>query len=240
VARFNSFGGTMDRSGRIKVAIVDQHLLFTECLGLALERRNYSHCVVPVPAGLGQTDRVLARLLAVHPDVLLVNADRGQLCEGGALITPMVRAGVAVVVVTETADEAQWGWCLEHGARVVLPKNASLASVVSAVRRVSQDQMVLERPERERLIAVSRRQALRRRDARQRLQELSPQEGEILRHLMSGRTVREIAVVRVVSEATVRTQVKAILAKLNLQSQIAAVAAAHHAGWGEQQLPIAG
>jgi DNA-binding NarL/FixJ family response regulator len=56
-------------------------------------------------------------------------------------------------------------------------------------------------------------------------------EREVLAHLMKGRTVREIAVSGVVSEATVRTQVKAILAKLDVTSQIAAVGLAHQVGW---------
>jgi hypothetical protein len=43
--------------------------------------------------------------------------------------------------------------------------------------------------------------------------------------------VRDIARVGVVSEATVRSQVKMILAKLDLTSQLAAVGAAHMVGW---------
>lgn len=48
---------------------------------------------------------------------------------------------------------------------------------------------------------------------------------------MRGAQVREIARESVVSEATVRTQVKAILAKLELSSQLAAVGAAYRVGW---------
>ena len=48
---------------------------------------------------------------------------------------------------------------------------------------------------------------------------------------MKGRTVREIATLGVVSEATVRTQVKSVLAKLEVTSQLAAVGLAHQAGW---------
>lgn len=52
---------------------------------------------------------------------------------------------------------------------------------------------------------------------------------------MAGRTVREIAIDGVVSEATVRTQVKAILAKLEVTSQLAAVGLAHRVGWRPAQ-----
>ena len=47
---------------------------------------------------------------------------------------------------------------------------------------------------------------------------------------MRGRSVREIASIGVVSEATVRTQVKSILAKLEVSSQLAAVGLAHRMG----------
>jgi len=48
---------------------------------------------------------------------------------------------------------------------------------------------------------------------------------------MAGRPVREIAQRSYVSEATVRTQVKSILAKLEVTSQLAAVGAAHETDW---------
>ena len=53
----------------------------------------------------------------------------------------------------------------------------------------------------------------------------------MLGRLMEGLTVREIAAASTVSEATVRTQVKAVLAKLEVCSQVAAVGLARQAGW---------
>jgi two-component system, NarL family, nitrate/nitrite response regulator NarL len=120
-----------------------------------------------------------------------------------------------------------------------LPKRTSRRSVISVVRRVSQGQPVLDRSERDRLIAVHRRQTQHERVELDRLRDLSPQEREVLRHLMAGHTVGEIAALRVVSVATVRTQVKAILAKLDLSSQLAAVAVAHRAGWEPHSLTFA-
>jgi DNA-binding NarL/FixJ family response regulator len=69
-----------------------------------------------------------------------------------------------------------------------------------------------------------------------RLDQLTVREREVLAHLMKGRTVREIAADGVVAEATVRTQVKAILAKLHVTSQLAAVGLAHKVGWRPPQL----
>ena len=53
----------------------------------------------------------------------------------------------------------------------------------------------------------------------------------MLGHLTHGRSVREIARADVVSEATVRTQVKAILTKLGVGTQLAAVCIAREAEW---------
>jgi DNA-binding NarL/FixJ family response regulator len=48
---------------------------------------------------------------------------------------------------------------------------------------------------------------------------------------MAGRTVSDIARVGFVSEATVRTQVRSVLSKLGVSSQLAAVGRAHDAKW---------
>jgi DNA-binding NarL/FixJ family response regulator len=66
---------------------------------------------------------------------------------------------------------------------------------------------------------------------RRRLDQLTPREREILGCLMGGLTVREIAHRWVVSEATVRTQVKSILSKLEVSSQLAAVGLANQVRW---------
>jgi two-component system nitrate/nitrite response regulator NarL len=66
---------------------------------------------------------------------------------------------------------------------------------------------------------------------RVRLDRLTARERDVLGHLTLGRTVGDIAALEVLSQATVRTQVKSILAKLEVSSQIAAVGIAHHVGW---------
>jgi DNA-binding NarL/FixJ family response regulator len=56
---------------------------------------------------------------------------------------------------------------------------------------------------------------------------------------MEGKSAAEIAAEAVVSLATVRSQIRAVLQKLDVTSQIAAVALAHRSGWGrcEEDVP---
>ena len=62
-------------------------------------------------------------------------------------------------------------------------------------------------------------------------QRLSPRERTVLAALVEGESVTDIAARAVVSVATVRTQVRAILEKVGVCSQLEAVALAHKHGW---------
>lgn len=66
---------------------------------------------------------------------------------------------------------------------------------------------------------------------RRALESLSTREREVLRCLMDGKTVDEIAGGAALSVATVRSHVHAILTKLGVNCQLAAVAAGHRGGW---------
>ena len=60
---------------------------------------------------------------------------------------------------------------------------------------------------------------------------MTRREAEVLGQLMAGKQVTEIARTRFVSESTIRTQVKSILSKLQVSSQLTAVGLAHRIGW---------
>jgi two-component system, NarL family, nitrate/nitrite response regulator NarL len=60
---------------------------------------------------------------------------------------------------------------------------------------------------------------------------LTARESAVLALLVDGQSVARIATAGYVSEATVRTQVRAILQKLGVNSQLEAVALATRAGW---------
>jgi two-component system nitrate/nitrite response regulator NarL len=216
---------------QLKVLLIEDHALFAESLELALNLEGYAVRRIPIPESGGSAQSILATVLRIRPRIVLLDLDLGRLGDGLRLITPMVKAGVNVVVVTASNDQARWGECLRHGARKVLSKSQPLNDILSTVRRINQGFPVIGHEEREALIAIWHAQNQERAAMQARLARLTPREEAVLGELILGHTVREIATRSVVSEATVRTQVKSILAKLEVSSQLAAVGLANHAGW---------
>lgn len=214
-----------------RVVIIDDHRLFAESLELALSLEGYDvrHLELPEERGSIATLRSLA--LRANPRTVLLDLDLGRFGDGVHLITPLARAGANVVVLTSSVDTARWGECMRLGARKVLPKSGALQQAISTVRRLHQGLPVVTREELEDLLDASARDRKAHDDLRRRLDRLTPRERQVLGALIEGRTVRTISNESVVSEATVRTQVKSILSKLEVSSQLAAVGMAHQAGW---------
>ena len=221
-------------SPRTRIALLDPHVTFVQALGLVLEKHGYDCPHVP----LHESRRLTTHALIDHlgrsgAGIVLLNLNLGQKVDAIDLIDPIERLGCAVIVLIDTPEDVLHGECLLRGARAVLSKTGSLAALLAVIDRVETGQTVLAAVESDRLMGLaSSRPSRMEVSVRSRLARLSPHEIEILRHLMSGRTVSEIARLRVVSEATVRAQVKAVLAKLETHSQVAAVAVAYRAGLG--------
>ena len=222
----------MSRSGsKTRVAIVVEYVLFGECLKVALDREGYDCKIVPVPEVPGTSVSLLTRIRRTHAEVVIINLDLGPLTDGGSLIEPIVCSGASVVAVTDDPDRGRWGEALLHGAGTVLSTNGSLDAITSAIGHIVDRVPVMTRDERRGLLRSYHQGSPERREHRARLGRLSTREGEILGHLMAGRPVADIAELCVVSEATVRTQVKSILRKLEVSSQMAAVGLAFNTEW---------
>lgn len=67
-------------------------------------------------------------------------------------------------------------------------------------------------------------------DEKERLEFLTHTERHVLVCLMQGQTIQEQAARRYVAISTVRSQAHAVLYKLGVNSQIAAIAVGHRAG----------
>ncbi|WP_193610205.1 helix-turn-helix transcriptional regulator [Nocardioides lijunqiniae] len=220
----------------LKVALVEHHEMFAETLDLALSLNGHEVDQVPIPTSGAWGEPLVRTVLKRRPHVAILDVDADQVGDVARIIGPLTDAGVAVVVLTSSRHAPRWGECLHHGARRVVPKTAPLQTIVSTLRRLEAGLPVIPRDKREALVSCWRRECTAERGAQQRLASLTAREMQVLGHLSSGRQVRDIAKACVVSEATVRTQVKAILGKLDVGSQLAAVGLAHRTGWRAPQL----
>jgi DNA-binding NarL/FixJ family response regulator len=215
----------------VRILIVEDHVLFAESLDLALSVEGYDVRRVDLPTDGAGTGSFVTTLLRLRPRIVLLDLDLGFFGDGVRLIGPLAAAGVDVLVVTASADLGRWGEALRYGARATLSKSQPLNDILAAVRRINAGLPVMAHEQREELLRRWQKERRETVTIQERFGQLTAREAQILGHLMLGRTVHDIAVASVVSEATVRTQVKSILSKLHVSSQLAAVGLAHQIGW---------
>lgn len=133
--------------------------------------------------------------------------------------------GTSWLVMTEDSPGPGWGAMLEAGARTVIASTISLDDLVALLRALLRGESPVDEIQHRQLLRGWQAAETERARTRHRLGTLSPRERMVLAMLYEGTTVRTIAERFEVSEATVRSQVKAVLRKLAVASQLAAVAA---------------
>lgn len=212
------------------VLLVDDHALLAQALAWALRGHGHTVDVLEVRG------RSLAELLesATAAGVVVLDLDLGAGPDGvrrdGASLLPALRErGVPVVVSTGSADLARWGQCLAAGAAAVLHKGDPLEQLVAVVDAVVAGRAPAPPPWRQAALSAWRRRNAQAEELLTPLRRLTPRENEVLRQLADGVAAGEIAAASVVSEATVRAQIRSILAKLGVSSQLQAAAVLHRA-----------
>lgn len=175
---------------------------------------------------------ILAAVERLQPQVVLLDLDmgtgRGDTLE---LVRPLTAAGSRVVMVTGVTDRARLAACVEAGAIGVISKSLPFESLIDGVKEAVELGALLTVRQRDSLLAELRRQ---RAEDRQRLAAfdlLTRREADVLAGLVDGLTAEQIAKGAFVSLATVRSQIRSVLQKLGVNSQLAAVALARKAGW---------
>lgn len=221
----------MSRRAEAAVAIVDDHELFAQALEIALRASGCDVARLELPRASLSTGPLLSRVLRRRPKVLLLDLDLGDHGDGFSLIGPVSRSGTDVLVLTGTVDPGRWAHAVMAGARAVLAKSSPLAKVVDAVDRLLQGLPVMSQEERLRLYAAWAEQRAGNESLWERFDRLTLRESEVLGLLMQGHKVRDVARRSGTAESTVRTQVKSLLAKLEVTSQLAAVGLAYQVGW---------
>ncbi|HEY2206361.1 MAG TPA: response regulator [Pseudonocardia sp.] len=211
--------------GRGPILVIDDHELFGTALTAALRARGFDAHQLP----LTDEDTILAAAARHEPGLVLLDLGLGVDASGrsmhGAALVPALRGqGNRVLVVTGRQDEPGTAAAIAAGAIGTRTKTGSFDELLDALVRAWAGEPVTTEPERQRWLARARRDDARHRHREHRLRRLSPAEYEVLLLLAGGARAAAIAERLDVPMAGIRTQIRAILTKLEVASQLEAVA----------------
>ncbi|WP_420451496.1 response regulator [Ilumatobacter sp.] len=205
------------------VVVVDEHSLIARGLGAALAERGWRTSTTTGPSA----DDVIALVRRARPQCVLMDVRLGDdIGRGIDLIGPLSATGAHVVVFTAERRSLVLAECLEAGAAGWLPRSSDLDEVDAALRDVIGGGTIVGTTERTALLASLSRERHRARSAQVMFDELTGREALVLAALVDGLSAEEIARERYVALTTVRSQIRAVLRKLEVRSQLAAVAVA--------------
>ena len=210
----------------VRVALVDDQAMFRAGIAMVLDSQPDLEVVGEAADG----DQVADLVAAVRPDVVVMDV---RMCRvDGVTATRRLHevlgdaAPKVLVLTTFDLDEAAVS-AIEAGASGFVLKDARPELLLAAVRAVADGNQVVA--------AGATRTLLERfRTARsapgREYDDLTPREREILLRAATGLSNAEIAAAEHLSEATVKTHVSRILAKLGLRDRVQLVVYAYEHG----------
>ncbi len=226
----NNIANTDDLGVVRSVVVIDDHRLLAETLVDVLE--GYGVAARSIEAMT--FDAILGDLGANPPDAVILDHHLGGEIGTSTVLIPEINdLGIAVLVVTGDMGRLTVAECLEAGAAGVLNKGVPAGAVLEGLTKAVAGRQIVSEAERQELIAALREERSRRSRRLSRFNELTPREAEVLRMICDGMSAAEIADESYVSLATVRSQIRSILMKLGVRSQLAAAAEARQSGWLE-------
>jgi DNA-binding NarL/FixJ family response regulator len=215
-------------SAPIRIVLVDDQELVRTGFRMVLEAQPDMHVVGEAADGLGAID-LAARL---HADVMIMDARMPRL--DGVEATRRIRlAGERPrVLMLTTFDLDEYAFAaLKAGASGFLLKDVPPDELLFAIRAVhSGDSVVAPSTTRRLIDQFAALLPGAQPTAPAELAELTDREREVLMHVAQGCSNQEIAQLLFVSEATVKTHVGRVLAKLGLRDRVQAVVYAYEHG----------
>lgn len=207
------------------VLIIDDHELFATALRIAL----CGHGVNALDAPIACRTAFLEQVRELTPGLALLDLhlgrdDDGHPIDGVELVRPLRSLGWTVLALSYGNGEAREAAAVAAGAVGLLSKTTPLPDLLVTVDEARAGRPVMPRGLRETFLRQHHDHLAQQAELARRLDRLSPREWEVLRLLTQGRRARDVAAHLVVSMTTVRTQIRAILAKLEVTSQLEAVA----------------
>ena len=211
----------------VRVLVVDDQELVRAGFCVILE----AAAGITVVGEAGNGAEAVAAADALAPDVVLMDIRMPGMdgLEATRLITAQRPATKVVILTTFGLDDYVFE-ALRGGASGFLLKDAPRHDLIAAVHAAAAGDALLAPSVTRMLIETFARKPPELAPAPSRLATLTAREHDILRLVARGRSNAEIAADLFVSEATVKTHVGHVLAKLGLRDRVQAVIMAYEAG----------
>jgi DNA-binding NarL/FixJ family response regulator len=211
----------------IRVLIVDDQELIRIGFRLFLQTRGDLEVVGEAADGREAVERAAE----LRPDVVLMDVRMPRMdgVEATARLTAAGRPPRVLILTTYDLDEYVFG-ALRAGASGFLLKDAPRERLLEAIHVVHQGEALLSPSITRRLIEDYADRTDPVRPSPDLLTALTPREREMLLLVAQGLSNQEIAARLVVTEATVKSHVGSVFAKLHLRDRVQAVVLAYEHG----------
>jgi DNA-binding NarL/FixJ family response regulator len=210
----------------IRVALVDDQPLVRAGLGRILAADEGFTIV----AECGDGAEAIGALATIAADVVLMDVRMRGVDGIEATRVLRDRDGPPVLILTTfDDDDVLWG-ALEAGAAGFVLKEASAEQLIDATRTVADGGAWLDPAVLPRVLAAYRATVVPRLRQAAKADLLTDRELDVLRGMATGATNTEIARQLYVSEATVKTHVGSIFAKLAVRDRAGAIVFAYQHG----------
>lgn len=210
----------------VRVVIADDQTVVRDGLVMLLDLLPD----VTVVGAAADGDQAVRLVAEQHPDIVLMDLRMPRV--DGVEATRRVRAeypDTQVVVLTTYADDESIFGALQAGARGYLTKDSSAEQIADAIAAVHRGEALLD-PAVQRRVVESMASGSSPESPGQLPAGLTPREAEVLTLIAAGRSNAEIATELFVSQATVKTHVNNLFAKIGARDRAQAVTYAYRNG----------
>lgn len=190
-----------------------------------------SDCAIEVCGEAASGREAVERAQRLSPDVVLMDVRMPDL-DGISATREVLRLAPrtkVLILTTFEQDDYIFG-ALRAGASGFLLKRARPEELIAAVHTVAAGDALLAPSVTRRVVRRMAQQPTPEFADREKLEDLTPREREVLELIARGLANREIAKALQVEESTIRTHVKHLLMKLGLRDRIQAVIFAYETG----------
>ncbi len=202
----------------ITVLLVDDHPVVRSGLYAVINSTDDLRVVGEAASG----EAAIRLATDLHPDVVLCDLRLGQGIDGLATTAALrtLDPSPAVLILTTFDRDGEILGAMEAGAAGYLLKEVDPERILDGIRRAAAGELVLAPDLASRVL----------KGLRSPLPRLTDREVEVLRHVATGASNREVARALFVSEATVKSHLVHIFTKLGVESRSRAIHIAREAG----------